>query len=114
MFCNGTSYIKGVHRLTHKESNRAESIKDMCRRFGADIAVQEDDMIIKGGSALKAATVHPFNDHRIAMAAAIIAMNIEDETMINDAECVNKSYPGFWRDIEKLGTNIITPPVAHR
>lgn len=103
LFCNGTSIISGVHRLKHKESNRARSIIIMCEQFGGRAFIQNDEMVIEGNNPLKPAIINTFNDHRIAMAAAVIAMNTNGETIINDAECVNKSYPGFWKDIEKLG-----------
>lgn len=106
LFCNGTSSIKGLHRLIHKESNRAESITEMCRKFGGTVFIQEDEMIIEGGKPLHAAAINSFSDHRIVMAAAVIAMNIRGESVIDDAACVQKSYPGFWKDMDRLGANI--------
>jgi len=106
LFCNGTSSIKGLHRLIHKESNRAESITEMCRKFGGTVFIEDDEMIIEGEKPLHAATINSFSDHRIAMAAAIIAMNIRGESVIDDAACVQKSYPGFWKDMDRLGANI--------
>lgn len=105
LFCHGTSSIKGVHRLIHKESNRAESIMEMCRKFGSIVTINEDTMIIAGGKPLHAATINSFNDHRIAMAAAAIAMNIQGESVIENADCTQKSYPDFWKDLEGLGGN---------
>lgn len=106
LFCNGSSIISGVHRLLHKESNRAESIQAMCEQFGGDISIEDDAMIIHGGKSLKPTVIDSFNDHRIAMAAAVIAMNIDGKSTIQRAECVNKSYPDFWNDIQKLGALI--------
>ncbi len=103
LFCNGTSIVSGVHRLTHKESNRAESIVAMCKAFGGNIFLQNDEMIIEGNQSLKPAIVNTFNDHRIAMAASVIALNLNGTTTIQDAECVNKSYPDFFSDIQSLG-----------
>ena len=103
LFCNGTSCINGLHRLIHKESNRAESIAEMCRKFGGTIIIKDDAMIIEGGNPLRAATINSFSDHRIAMAAAVIAMNIRGESVIDDAACVHKSYPDFWEDMKSVG-----------
>jgi 3-phosphoshikimate 1-carboxyvinyltransferase len=62
-------------------------------------------MIIHGGSP-KGAIIYPHNDHRIAMAFGILGLAAEGETTILDAECVSKSYPNFWGDLEFLGTQI--------
>ena len=106
LFCKGTSSIKGLHRLIHKESNRAESITEMCRKFGGTVFIKNDELIIEGGKPLHPAMINSFSDHRIAMAAAVIAMNIQGESVIDDATCVQKSYPDFWKDMESLGMNI--------
>jgi len=53
-------------------------------------------------SDLKGAEIDPHNDHRIAMSCAVAGLNAKGETIINDAECVNKSYPSFFEDIERL------------
>ena len=54
-----------------------------------------DGMIIHGGKTLQGATVTSFGDHRIAMAFAIAGLFAEGETIVEDAACVNTSYPGF-------------------
>jgi 3-phosphoshikimate 1-carboxyvinyltransferase len=63
-------------------------------------------MLIKGGAGVKGAAVHSHHDHRIAMACAVAALKAEGETIIDVAEAVNKSYPGFWKDLADLHTSV--------
>jgi len=97
-YCNGTSVITGTERLVDKESNRAESLKEEFEKLGIEIKLSNNKMYIKGGE-LKGATVTSHNDHRVAMALATAALGSEEEITITDADCVNKSYPFFFRDI---------------
>lgn len=101
-YCNGTSVIHGVHRLTHKESNRAVSLQSEFRKMGVSINITEDAMHVVAKEKIKGANVSSNNDHRIAMACAIAALNASGETIIENAEAVNKSYPGFWNDLQQL------------
>ena len=101
-YCEGTSVIEGVHRLTHKESNRALTLQEELGKMGVDIVLQDDLMIIKGGKKLKGTTVSSRHDHRIAMACAVAALGAEGNTVIESAEAVNKSYPQFWEHLRYL------------
>lgn len=96
--CNGTSSIKGVHRLLHKESNRAETLMRTFKKMGINISIENDTMYITGGK-LKSSIVNSFNDHRIAMACAIASLNDDCEIIIENAEAVKKSYPNFFNDL---------------
>lgn len=100
--CNGSSVIEGVHRLAHKESNRGETIQQEYKKLGIDIDLQDDKMIIKGGSGITAAIVDSHHDHRIAMGCCILALVAPGPVTVQHAEAVNKSYPDFYRDIQKL------------
>ena len=104
--CHGSSFIKGVSRLAHKESNRALSLQEEFAKMGVDILVNGDTMGIKGAHALNAAAVHSHYDHRIAMATAVAALRANGPVMIEKADAINKSYPEFFRDLEKLGASI--------
>lgn len=92
----GTSVIEGVGRLQYKESNRAITLQEQLGKMGVPITIQDDYMVIKGKAAIKGATVDSCNDHRIAMAAAILALAADDVVHITQAEAVNKSYPAFF------------------
>ena len=102
-YCNGTTVIEGVSRLAHKESNRALTLQQEFVKMGVEIILQDDLMMIKGGGGVKAATVHSHHDHRIAMACAVAALKANGETVIEEAEAINKSYPDFYEHLKKLG-----------
>ena len=102
-YCHGTTVIKGVQRLTHKESNRALTLQDEFGKLGIDILLQEDEMHIIGGTGVKSAQVHSRHDHRIAMACAVAALKADGDVVIDEAQAINKSYPDFYKHIERLG-----------
>jgi 3-phosphoshikimate 1-carboxyvinyltransferase len=104
--CNGTTAIQGVNRLAHKESNRGLTLQEEFGKMGIDIQLQDDLMLVKGGKLLKGATVHSHHDHRIAMACAVAALVADGETVIEEAEAINKSYPDFYEHIKILGANV--------
>jgi 3-phosphoshikimate 1-carboxyvinyltransferase len=101
-FCEGTSLIEGIHRLTHKESNRALTLQEEFGKMGLEINLKGDQMTVKGVNSLKGTFVHSHHDHRIAMACAIAALRADTQMIIEGAEAVNKSYPDFWDHLQKL------------
>ncbi len=105
-YCEGTTVIEGVGRLAHKESNRGLTLQEEFSKMGVEIILQEDLMLIKGGNGLKGANVHSHHDHRIAMACAVAALKAEGETIVDEAEAINKSYPNFYEHLRKLGATI--------
>ena len=105
-YCNGTTSIKGVTRLTHKESNRAISLQQEFKKMGVEIEVKEDDMIITGNASVNGAIVQSHHDHRIAMACAVAALKATGETTIYNATAINKSYPDFYDHLQKLNANL--------
>jgi 3-phosphoshikimate 1-carboxyvinyltransferase len=108
--CEGDSHIKGVHRLFYKESNRVESVTEMLHCFGVHFSVEEDTLFICGEKTLQGTVIDSYNDHRIAMAAAIGALRAKSQVDITGAEAINKSYPGFFNDLVLCGgkCNFIT------
>ena len=101
-YCKGQTKIKGVGRLTHKESNRAVTLQDEFDKMGVAIDLKEDLMIIHGGGVVKGADVHSHHDHRIAMACAVAALKADGKTKIEEAGAVRKSYPDFFTDLKSL------------
>ncbi len=97
-YCKGTSRIKGVSRLAHKESNRGEVLRDEFAKIGIKITLDNDLMHITGGTVW-GGHVRAHNDHRIAMATAAAALGAKGEIAIDEAESINKSYPDFFRDL---------------
>jgi len=106
-FSKGETRIYNAQRLKLKESNRLEALSTELKKMGAKILETKDGLRINGPCNLHGATVDPHNDHRIAMACAIAGLKAEGRTMILNAECVNKSYPTFFKDLTKLGANIL-------
>lgn len=97
--------LKGTSRLKIKESDRGEVMKNELSKFSADITVLEDEIIIKKAD-LKTPTENLCgnNDHRIAMSLTVISSVFSG--VIENAECVNKSYPLFFEDCEKLNIKL--------
>ena len=79
-----------------------EAMEEGLRRMGARVQVVNDTCIIHGGP-LKGASIDPHGDHRIAMSFAVLGTVAEGGTVINDPDCVSKSYPGFWEGLASLG-----------
>ena len=100
--CEGRSVIEGVHRLTHKESNRALTLQEEFGKLGIEILLQDDLMVITGGP-VRSASVHSHHDHRIAMACAVAGLRANGTVRIEAAEAVGKSYPQFWAHLQQLG-----------
>ena len=101
-YCRGTTTIKGVNRLLHKESNRALTLQTEFAKMEVDIQINGDLMSIKGAKRVKGANVTSHNDHRIAMACAVAALGAEGDTIIDAADAVKKSYPSFFEDLKML------------
>ncbi|MGI6070788.1 MAG: 3-phosphoshikimate 1-carboxyvinyltransferase [Blautia sp.] len=98
----GETIIRDAQELKVKESNRIDLVADNLSRMGADVTATEDGMIIRGGKPLHGAFIRTNKDHRIAMSFAIAGMTADGETVLEDADCVNISYPGFYQEMERL------------
>jgi len=105
-FAEGTSVIRGVHRLIHKESDRAGTLQSEFGKMGLTVRIQDDDMIIEGKPQLQGCEVHSCNDHRIAMACTVAAMRASGPVSIRHAGAVSKSYPRFFEDMSSLGMQV--------
>ncbi len=101
-FAKGTTIIKDAAELKVKESNRIDTVVNNLKNMGADIEATEDGMIIHGGKPLHGAKIDSKLDHRIAMSFAIAGLNADGETIINDSQCINISYPSFFEDLQGL------------
>lgn len=98
----GVSVITGTNRLKHKESDRAETIRQEYEKIGIEVDISEDNVMKIRGGKIEPATVFSHNDHRIAMSLAVSALRCEGEIVIENAECVEKSYPAFFEDLESV------------
>jgi len=96
---SGTTTFTNVGRLRYKESDRVLATLEMINNLGGNAKVYENELKVTGGK-IKGGMVNTYHDHRIAMAAVILAMVAEENVVIDDYECVNKSFPGFWEQFE--------------
>ena len=100
--CEGVSVLKGTGRLKHKESDRAETLREEFGKMGIEIDLEDENTMRVTGGKIKSATVSSHNDHRIAMASAVAALAGDGEVIIEGTEAVNKSYPNFWNDLDSV------------
>jgi 3-phosphoshikimate 1-carboxyvinyltransferase len=100
--CKEGAVFTNTERLRLKESDRVNAIIAMLSSLGC-FAKSLDNKIIVSPGNINGGTVDSFNDHLIAMTAAIAATVANEPIMIKNAQCVRKSYPGFWDDYRTLG-----------
>lgn len=110
-FCQGTSRIAGVGRLANKESDRAQAILSMLVQLGVKARISGDKMIIEGHSLaqrcltshlLKGGNYTSSHDHRMVMALKVAELGADGPIVIDDIECVSKSFPTFMELFGKL------------
>lgn len=99
-----TTHIGGGARLRMKESDRIDAVSKALGAFGVEVEQFTDGIGILGTKTLKGnVTIDCCGDHRIAMMAAMAATRADGPVTLLGAECVAKSYPGFWEDYKSLG-----------
>ena len=101
LFARGRTIIRNVPHLRYKESDRLEAIATQWHQLGARLEELPDGLIIHGNLPLSGAILDPHDDHRIAMALAVIGLRVS-HLQIKNGDCVNKSFPNFWELWEKL------------
>ena len=99
---HGVTEIHGAQELRIKESDRISAMVTEMRRMGAEIEEYTDGLSIKGPTQLTGARVRSYGDHRIAMALAVAALTARQNTVIEGAECVDISFPGFFDELNRL------------
>ena len=98
----GETRITGASRLRLKESDRLQTVCAMLTALGGDVTETEDGLIIRGVPRLQGGIVDAAGDHRIAMSGAVAATVCNGPVTVTGAECVAKSYPKFWEELERL------------
>jgi 3-phosphoshikimate 1-carboxyvinyltransferase len=98
----GTTIIRQAQELRVKETDRLAAIAHNLRIMGAEVIEMADGLEIHGPAPLRGARVASFGDHRIAMAFAIAGLFADGETIIEEAECIRLSYPGFQAALEEI------------
>jgi len=113
---NGQTIIRHAQELRVKETDRIAAIAHNLRTMGAQVTEMTDGLQIYGPALLHGARVASFGDHRIAMAFAIAGLFAEGETIVQDADCIRESYPGFETVLEEFSNprrmQISTPVIG--
>jgi 3-phosphoshikimate 1-carboxyvinyltransferase len=104
--CNGVTILHGVSRLAHKESDRGLTLQKEFAKLGIRIELNQDRMMVYGGTGINGAEVFSQHDHRIAMACGVAALCADGPITITDAEAVNKSYTDFFKHLQYLGAKV--------
>lgn len=99
----GVTTISGAGELRVKESDRIKAMATELRKMGVEVKEYPDGLDIKGKAGLKGCEVESYGDHRIAMSLAIAGLIAGGNTGINNASCVDISFPGFFDEIKRLG-----------
>lgn len=100
----GRTVIRDAAELRVKESDRIRSVVDNLTRLGITVEERPDGMIIEGATRVRGGVaVDSYGDHRLPMAMSVLALYADEPVRMDDIACVNKSYPGFWDDLRKVG-----------
>jgi 3-phosphoshikimate 1-carboxyvinyltransferase len=100
----GKTVIRDAKELRFKETDRLAAIATNLTAMGVEVVEREDGLDIYGGSPLMGARLKSYGDHRIAMAFAVAGFFADRETIIEDADCIATSYPGFDNQLESFLT----------
>src|SRR5437660_7814373 len=99
---SGTTIIRHANELRVKETDRIAAIAHNLRAMGVQVIELNDGLEIHGPAPLRGARLSSFGDHRIAMAFAVAGLFADGETIIQDAECIRESYPGFEKALDEF------------
>ncbi len=100
---DGVSIIHGAGRLRLKESDRLKTVAEELGKLGARVRETGDGLVIEGSGRLRGGAMSGRGDHRIVMMGALAACACENAVEIEGSESVNKSYPSFFDDYNRLG-----------
>ena len=101
LFCDGTTTLRNIYNWRVKETDRLSAMATELRKVGASVVEGEDYLSITPPAKLKHACIDTYNDHRMAMCFSLLALDSSSVT-INDPECVNKTFPTYFQELEKI------------
>lgn len=104
-FAKGKTTIRNIDHLRFKESDRLETTMIELKKMGIACSYENEILSIQGDNP-HGAVIETHKDHRVAMSFAIAGLVAEGETIIKNAEVINKSYPNFFNDLKKIGARI--------
>ena len=98
-------HLTGLHTLKIKETDRLAALQNELTKLGANVSKTSDTLTLEKSTSIQSnIKIETYNDHRMAMAFAPLALRVP--ITINDAEVVSKSYPNFWNDLKNIGFKI--------
>jgi len=98
-------HLTGLHTLKIKETDRLVALQNELEKLGAQVTVTNDSLTLESSEKINSdIKIKTYQDHRMAMAFAPLALKVP--ILIEDAEVVSKSYPGFWEDLKAIGFKI--------
>jgi 3-phosphoshikimate 1-carboxyvinyltransferase len=102
----GTTVVRDAAELRVKESDRIATVATELRKMGASIEERPDGMVVHGPAKLRGAKVESHRDHRLAMALAVAGLVADGPTIVQGAEAIDDSFPGFVEAMRQLGADI--------
>jgi 3-phosphoshikimate 1-carboxyvinyltransferase len=102
----GETLVRNARELRVKETDRIAAIVTELRALGASIEEQDDGFVVEGPSRLRGARVRSHGDHRLAMALVVAGLIAKGDTIIEEAEVIADSFPGFVGLMRELGAEI--------
>ncbi len=107
MYAKGKTRIYHAARLRYKESDRIAAMKEELQKFNVDITTKEDEIVIIGQDSYSCTEeIAGHTDHRIVMSMTVAALCSSKPVVINGAQCIDKSYPDFFKDMQSIGARI--------
>jgi 3-phosphoshikimate 1-carboxyvinyltransferase len=100
VFADGPTRVTGIGFIRGKETDRVLAVVTELRRLGIEADEEPDGFVVRPGP-IRPATVHTYDDHRMAMAFALIGLRVPG-IQIADPACVAKTFPGYWQVLSRL------------
>jgi 3-phosphoshikimate 1-carboxyvinyltransferase len=100
LFAAGSTTIRNVGHIRHKETDRIAALAAELRKFGAKVEERDDGLTITPGP-MHGAAIDTYDDHRMAMSMALVGLCVPG-VLIRDPACVAKTYPAFFADLQSL------------
>ncbi len=101
-FAHGPTTIRNVPNLRLKETDRMQALKTELEKLGARVSLTETDIQIEPPTKVEPARIATYDDHRMAMSFAVAGLRVPG-IVIENPDCVGKTFPGFWDRLETLG-----------
>jgi 3-phosphoshikimate 1-carboxyvinyltransferase len=103
-FAEGVTVIRDAKELRVKETDRIAAMTEALNMLGGSVEAREDGMVITGVPGLQGGTVPSHGDHRIAMSMAVAGLRASGPVVVNDTDCTETSFPGFWELLQGLSS----------